>query len=102
MCSCTCCEKPKHFCFCCCFEEPSFVSQNSKGSFNSEAFKEGLIALHEKLLTTGMVNPVFFMDNARIHHYQELRATIENLGLNIQYLPPYSPFLNPIENVFSI
>ena len=35
-------------------------------------------------------NPTFIMDNARIHHYTGLKDMVE----------AYSPFLNPIENVF--
>lgn len=54
------------------------------------------------LLSDGMVDPFYIMNNARIHHYRGLAETIERLGLTIKYLPPYSPFLNPIENVFSV
>ncbi len=42
------------------------------------------------------------MDNARIHHYRGLAEDDEIIRMNIFYLPPYSPFLNPIENVFSV
>ena len=45
-------------------------------------------------------NPIFILDNARIHHYRGLQETIEELNLKIIYLRPYSPFLNPRENFF--
>ncbi|TBU03944.1 putative DDE-like endonuclease, partial [Hamiltosporidium magnivora] len=45
---------------------------------------------------------IFVMDNARIHHYRGLNDDEEIASYRIKYLPPYSPFLNPIENVFSV
>src|ERR1700678_409813 len=62
---------------------------------------------------------VFVMDNATIHHgdeileladhfgviYYNLLSSILKLtiiqGVRIEYLPPYSPNLNPIEEAFS-
>jgi transposase len=41
------------------------------------------------------------MDNARIHHDDDLVAAVEDIGRKILYLPPYSPDLNPIETAFS-
>ena len=38
------------------------------------------------------------MDNASVHHYEEVVDIISSL---IRFLPPYSPDLNPIEHVFS-
>jgi transposase len=44
---------------------------------------------------------VLVMDNARIHHDDDLVAAVESIGGRILYLPPYSPDLNPIETAFS-
>ena len=41
------------------------------------------------------------LDNARIHHYSRVANLKNELGIELLYLPPYSPFLNPIENGFS-
>lgn len=41
------------------------------------------------------------MDNAQIHKAQITRIIAEILNINIIYLPPYSPFLNPIEKVWA-
>ena len=41
------------------------------------------------------------MDNCSIHHVQEIKDFIENLGIVILFLPPYSPDYNPIEELFS-
>ncbi|GBB94582.1 hypothetical protein RclHR1_23850002 [Rhizophagus clarus] len=45
-------------------------------------------------------NSVFIMDNARIHHDEDLVKSIEVFGCRVLYLPPYSPDLNPIETAF--
>jgi len=44
---------------------------------------------------------VVVMDNASIHHVQGVVDLIENHGSRILFLPPYSPDLNPLEEVFS-
>ena len=41
------------------------------------------------------------MDNCVIHHVEEIALMIEDVGSLVQYLPPYSPDLNPIESAFS-
>ncbi|TFY50469.1 hypothetical protein EVG20_g11499 [Dentipellis fragilis] len=45
---------------------------------------------------------VLVCDNARIHHAPEVRELIESFGCRLEYLPPYSPDYNPIEQAFSI
>ena len=40
------------------------------------------------------------MDNARIHKAKITKIVAEILNINIVYLPPYCPFLNPIEQVW--
>jgi transposase len=42
------------------------------------------------------------MDNARIHHNSELINIVQELGVKVEFLPPYSPDLNPIERSFSV
>ena len=44
---------------------------------------------------------VVIMDNASIHHVHGVTDLIENqAGARLLFLPPYSPDLNPIEEVF--
>ncbi|KAF7687784.1 hypothetical protein CDIK_3019 [Cucumispora dikerogammari] len=69
---------------------------------NGEDFKEGLRAIKSVCEDRGILTPIFILDNARIHHYKGLSEDPEISNFNIRYLPPYSPFLNPIENVFSV
>jgi len=41
------------------------------------------------------------MDNVRFHHSNIVKSWCEEKNIVIKYLPPHSPDLNPIENVFS-
>ena len=43
-------------------------------------------------------NSVIVMDNATFHKSQKTRDLIQNNGHIIEFLPPYSPDLNPIEH----
>ena len=48
-------------------------------AFNGEAFKERLIELHQ-LCCNLNIDPVFVLDNAKIHNYRGLSDKIQNLG----------------------
>src|SRR5689334_12880670 len=41
------------------------------------------------------------MDNVKFHLQARIRETIESTGAKVIFLPPYSPDLNPIENMWS-
>ncbi|TBU21016.1 DDE-like endonuclease [Hamiltosporidium tvaerminnensis] len=68
---------------------------------NGEDFKLFIKEIYESCQRQGILTPIFVMDNARIHHYRGLNDDEEIASYRIKYLPPYSPFLNPIENVLS-
>jgi transposase len=44
---------------------------------------------------------LFSTDNHPAHHVQEVVEHIYDSGAIVRYLPPYSPDLNPIEEVFA-
>jgi transposase len=44
---------------------------------------------------------VLVLDNAKIHHSEEILKLVDQFGILLEYLPPYSPNLNPIEEAFS-
>ena len=44
---------------------------------------------------------VLVLDNARIHHDNDLIEYIKAFGGRVEFLPPYSPDFNPIEEAFS-
>jgi transposase len=41
------------------------------------------------------------MDNIKFHLQERIREAVESKGANIIFLPPYSPDLSPIENMWS-
>src|ERR1700690_1799510 len=43
---------------------------------------------------------VLVLDNTQIHHGDEILELADRFGVRIEYLPPYSPDLNPIEESF--
>jgi hypothetical protein len=51
---------------------------------------------------TGEPLSVIICDNAKVHHNSELLEMCEQAGVRLEYLPPYSPDLNPIETSFSV
>ena len=46
-------------------------------------------------------NSVVIMDNASIHHVDEVVELITSCGALVRFLPPYPPDMNPIEEVFA-
>lgn len=46
-------------------------------------------------------NSVLVLDNCAIHTSQAVRDAIEDAGCILEFLPPYSPDFNPIEESFS-
>ena len=54
--------------------------------------------LKEILIPELPENSVIVMDNAAFHKSKETKDLIQNNGHIIEFLPPYSPDLNPIEN----
>ncbi|MBW0463011.1 hypothetical protein O181_002726 [Austropuccinia psidii MF-1] len=73
--------------------------QMTKG-VGSDEFALFLLALQFKIPNDSIV----IMDNAPIHQgqrFEEVKKTLESSkGIKIEFLPPYSPFLNPIELSF--
>ena len=75
-----------------------------EGNVNGERFQE---------FTTNSLLPILnpfnwsnshsvvIMDNASIHHVHGVVDLIESQGARLIFLPPYSPDLNPLEEVFS-
>jgi len=73
------------------------VNFAEKGNYQS--FKRHL----KKLLYTyrDKSNIIVYLDNVRFHHAILLKSFLEKSPrLEVRYLPPYSPDLNPVERVW--
>ncbi len=68
------------------------------GPMDGEAFKT---YLRQELAATLMIGDLVTMDNLPAHKVAGVREIIEATGAKLLYLPPYSPDLNPIEQVFA-
>jgi transposase len=68
------------------------------GAINGELF---LAYVEQILLSTLKEGDIVVMDNLSSHKVAGVKEAIESVGAEVLYLPPYSPDLNPIENVFS-
>jgi len=68
------------------------------GAINGELF---LAYVEQELVPTLQEGDIVVMDNLSSHKVAGVKKAIESVGAEVLYLPPYSPDLNPIENVFS-
>ena len=69
-----------------------------EGAMNGEMFKA---YVEQVLAPTLRRGDIVFMDNVSVHKVAGIREAIEARGARVVYLPPYSPDLNPIEQVFA-
>ena len=74
------------------------ASMTIEGAMNGEAF---LAYVKQCLAPTLKRGDVVMMDNLPVHKVHGVEAAIEAVGASLEYLPKYSPDLNPIEMSFS-
>lgn len=72
-----------------------------EGSFTAARFLEFVRGLLDKMQPYPGPNSVLVLDNCSIHKAPEIRELIESRGMRLEFLPPYSPDFNPIEEGFS-
>ena len=68
------------------------------GPINGRAFRAWVEQFLAPELRHG---DIVVMDNLSSHKVVGIRKAIEGVGAQVKYLPPYSPDLNPIEQVFA-
>jgi transposase len=68
------------------------------GAMNGALFRAWV---EQFLAPTLRPGDIVVMDNLGSHKVAGVRAAIEAAGAELRYLPPYSPDLNPIEQVFA-
>jgi transposase len=69
-----------------------------EGAINGRSFRA---YVEQVLVPTLRPNDIVIMDNLGSHKVAGIRDAIEGAGAKLVYLPPYSPDLNPIEQVFA-
>jgi len=65
---------------------------------NSDSICDLLRAIRKKNLNEAVVTLI--MDNAAYNRSAKVKKLATDLGINLAYLPPYSPNLNPIERLW--
>ena len=67
-----------------------------------QPIKISFLGWFEQILCPNLiVGDYVVIDNASIHKGYEIYEIAKEFGINIIYLPPYSPDLNPIEKVWA-
>ena len=70
-------------------------------AFNSSCFIKFLDGLFNHFKADGLSSVTIIIDNVRFNHAEMVKKKIEDAGHRVLFLPAYSPFLNPIENLFN-
>jgi transposase len=65
-----------------------------EGTLNKELFS---VYVQEQLAPSLEKDDVVLLDNSSVHHAKLVVETLSACNINVLYLPPYSPDLNPIE-----
>ena len=69
-------------------------------SYQGGTTKDKFIGYLKNVLAPALKkDDIVIMDNMRTHHSKEVKKVIKDLKINVVYLPPYSPDLNPIEKM---
>lgn len=69
-----------------------------EGAMTGEAFD---FYVEQILCPTLRKGDLIFIDNLNVHKSARARALIEGCGARLEFLPPYSPDFNPIEQCWS-
>jgi transposase len=94
--------RSRNISICCAMNIDGIILYETKNSaYNTESFSMFIANLIAQLRTFRMMSAIFIFDNVSFHKAEVVRELICREGYALDYLPPYSPFLNPIENMFS-
>ncbi|CRG92712.1 hypothetical protein PISL3812_09778 [Talaromyces islandicus] len=72
-----------------------------QGSTDAAAFEDFVKQLLQHCNRYPDPKSVLVMDNASFHRTARLQQLCSEAGVKLEYLPPYSPDLNPIEEMFA-
>ncbi|CAK0773077.1 transposase [Gammaproteobacteria bacterium] len=77
------------------FKSALLTASLIEGSVNSDVFAAWI---KQDLLPKLPEKCVLVLDNASFHKRSDIRQAVKDSGHILEYLPPYSPDLNPIEH----
>ena len=77
-----------------------FACHIFQGSINKERFIDFLSEVLKHCEPYPGKRSIIIMDNASIHHDDAVLRLCDDAGVLVEYLPPYSPDMNPIEHTF--
>ena len=77
------------------------ISQGTNNGDTFYNFVETILLPHLQPFDGISSHSIVVMDNCSIHHTQNVVSLIEEVGVIVHFLPPYSTDLNPIEEAFS-
>ena len=87
---------------CCAMNKLGILHYSSQNrAYNGNTFFNFLNELIGICREKNLINSIFILDNVRFHKVSDVVELVSSSGFRIKFLPPYSPFLNPIENMFS-
>lgn len=87
---------------CCAITKHGVAIYNAQTTaYNTFTFTSFITSLLSFIKTENRGKSGIIMDNVPFHKHHGIKEMIENEGHIVVYLPPYSPFLNPIENMFA-
>lgn len=70
-------------------------------AYNTLSFNSFMSSLFEYIEKEKPGNSAIVLDNVAFHKNKQIHDIVKSKGHTLLFLPPYSPFLNPIENMFS-
>lgn len=77
------------------------MSRVFHGSTNASIFEDFIEELLQHCGKWPEPKSVLVMDNASFHHSERIEQMCSQAEVKLLYLPPYTPDLNPIEELFS-
>jgi transposase len=77
------------------------LSRVFRGTTDSDVFEDFIEQLLHHCRHYPEPNLVLVMDNASFHHTKRIEQMCAKAGVQLLYLPPHSPDLNPIEEFFA-
>ena len=68
---------------------------------NKATNKDTFLVFLKNIEPSILMNKTLVMDNLCVHHTKDITDYLSSIGVRVKYTPPYSPELNPIEEMFS-